>query len=164
MEVNSLLAFAEMTEKDFESVLRRSCVIPVLARFFDKKYLDKHFPNHEACGVFPRDPELTVKFRDLTYGAGFQLLALSHSENYSQQGMLDQITDYSRSNIDHGITESFMRDSCHLPKGANKMQNTRNMIAGVEVESDFKKAILMDDDENGDASLSPIAVYSQKIL
>ncbi|CAK0911900.1 unnamed protein product, partial [Prorocentrum cordatum] len=62
-EVNSTLAFSDFTEQEFESIMRRSCVIEIAARLFDKQYLGARFPDREECGIFARDPSFARKFQ-----------------------------------------------------------------------------------------------------
>ena len=71
LEVNSMLAFNDLTEQEFESIMRRSCVIKIAARLFDKQYLDAHFPDHEEYGIFARDPSFTRKFQTSQYAAAW---------------------------------------------------------------------------------------------
>ena len=62
LEVNSVLSFADLTEGEFESIMRRSCVVKVAARLFDRSYLENNVPNHGRYGIFARDPTLAKQF------------------------------------------------------------------------------------------------------
>ena len=53
-----MFRFDGVTEAGFNAILRRSLLIKIVARFFDAKYLQRCFPNHEEHGIFPRDPTL----------------------------------------------------------------------------------------------------------
>ena len=44
--------FNEVTAAEFESIMRRSAVIKIFARFFDRQYLLAHLPDHEQYGSF----------------------------------------------------------------------------------------------------------------
>ena len=42
LEVNAALEFYDITEQEYESILRRACLIKMHARFFDQAYLGEH--------------------------------------------------------------------------------------------------------------------------
>ena len=52
------MRFGGVTEVNFQSILRRSFVWKPKAKFLDAKYLDAHYPNHAADGVFAKKPLL----------------------------------------------------------------------------------------------------------
>ena len=56
IEVNRLMRFGGVTDVNFQSILRRSFVWKPRAKFLDAKYLDAHYPNHAADGVFAEKP------------------------------------------------------------------------------------------------------------
>ena len=58
LELNSLLRFTNVQERSFGSILRRSLVWQVFARFYDADYVRKHVPRGSEVGIFPRDPTL----------------------------------------------------------------------------------------------------------
>ena len=59
LEVNSLFDLEEVTEKDFESIFRRSSVIKIFSRLFDKVYLAANdLLNAEQYGIFARRCDL----------------------------------------------------------------------------------------------------------
>ena len=45
-----------MVDVNFQSILCRSFVWKPKAKFLDAKYLDAHYPNHAADGVFAEKP------------------------------------------------------------------------------------------------------------
>ena len=67
LEVNSALKFYDITEQEYESILRRACLIEIYGRFFDKAHLDLHLSNHESYGIFGRKPHLEEAFCTLPY-------------------------------------------------------------------------------------------------
>ena len=48
LECNKIFKFTDITERDFESIVRRVAIVPIKARFFDRLYLQTHFPQHKA--------------------------------------------------------------------------------------------------------------------
>ena len=56
VECNKLFRFYEVTERDFESIVRRVAIVVIKARFFDRLYLETHFPRHQEYGVFCLSP------------------------------------------------------------------------------------------------------------
>ena len=63
-EMNNPIAFGGVTEATFPSILRRSLVIELKARFENAVSLQKEFPagDHAAHGVFLKDPTLKHVF------------------------------------------------------------------------------------------------------
>ena len=120
IEVNSLLSFAEMTERDFESIFRRAAVVPIYARFFDATYLEANLKNHEKFGIFKRKPDLAQKFTTLPYAAGFNRICWVYEEKTSENGARTAINQYTRMAKYNGVTERFMSRSCRLPKPKEK--------------------------------------------
>lgn len=76
--VHHLLFFDDLTEGEFESIMRRFCVIKVFARFFDKQYLSKHLPVHEELGIFARRYELYNAFFNFLLRCNISLVGVPH--------------------------------------------------------------------------------------
>ena len=53
-----LVRFTGVSEKEFNSIFRRSLVIKFKARFVDPQWLRENLPNAEQYGVFPRREDL----------------------------------------------------------------------------------------------------------
>ena len=158
MEVNSFLSFTDLTEAEFESIMRRSCVVKIAARMFDKQYLDRHLPNHEDFGIFARDPTFSKKFTTTQYAAAWNRTQHVFESQRGQAACRDLIVEYTRGGKDQGMTERFMRRSCHLEPTGNQ-QDTGDVakIAGVAVEVDAAK-FLLKGPETVDESLRAFAV------
>jgi len=58
LELNKLLTFAGVSERNFQSILRRSLVWKAKGRFVDAQFLEKHYPDSELDGIFPCDETL----------------------------------------------------------------------------------------------------------
>ena len=143
MEVNSVLPFGSLTEGEFESIMRRSCVIKIFARFFDKQYLERHLQNHEELGIFSRNPELPAKFQSLPYAAAWNRTQHVFEEKMGVDQCRDIIAEFTRNGGDHGVTEHFMRDSCRLPRrGTAEQANAQGTLAGVTVDTNVAEAFM----------------------
>ncbi|CAK0856925.1 unnamed protein product, partial [Prorocentrum cordatum] len=134
LEVNSMLAFSDLTEQEFESIMRRSCVIKIAARLFDKQYLGAHFPEHEEYGTFARDPSFTRKFQTSQCAAAWNRTQHVFEASNGEQQCQDFIVQYSRGGEDLGVTERYMRRACSL--GAPSVSDNQSLLAGVVVEVD----------------------------
>ena len=63
-----------VAEAGFNAILRRSLLIKIVARFFDARYLERCFPNHEDYGISPRDATLkSALTSDVGVAAGSQV-------------------------------------------------------------------------------------------
>ena len=67
MELNKLIQFSDISEANFESVLRRIALIKIQAQFFEERYLKQQRKDHEKFGVFKRDSDMK-KFLTSTVG------------------------------------------------------------------------------------------------
>jgi hypothetical protein len=114
IEVNRLMRFGGVTELNFQSILRRSFVWKPKARFLDAKYLDNHYPNHAADGVFAKKPMLK-KF----LGSGVACAAglrMQHGfeHKHSAEDCRNRIESYAALGGDGCLTEDSMRLACGL--------------------------------------------------
>ena len=82
MGVNSIFSFCDIQVVELEAILRGSCVIKFASWFFDALYLKKHFPDHEAHGIFARRPRLTNAFRTMPYAAAWNRMQHVFEEEY----------------------------------------------------------------------------------
>ena len=117
LEVHSLIDFETVTEKELQSIMRKSCVIKAFARFFDTAYLDHHGMEDAArYGRFPRKVDLTEKFQTGVYHCAFNRLQQGWEAENNVDDCYKEITNFTRNGGDDGITERFIRHSCNLPK------------------------------------------------
>ena len=115
MELNKLIQFDDVTEQNFESIIRRIVLIKILARFFDKKYLERYNGNHEQFGIFARDPDLKdFMTSGPAQAAGHKIQWAFESQN-NEQECRDLVTTYARCGGDRGTTNKYMRLACKLP-------------------------------------------------
>ena len=136
MEVNSIIEFADVTEGEFESIIRRACIFKIYSRFFDKDYLSAHFPNHERYGVFARKPHLQQAFRSLPYAAAWNTSQHAFEELHGRDECEKMIVEFSRNGGDLGVTERFLRTGCRLearPDNSN-FSFTEGIVAGVNID------------------------------
>ena len=114
LEVNSALEFYDTTEAEYESILRRGCLIEIFARFFDQSYLDEHLPDHMSYGVFGRKPHLETAFCTLPYAAAWSRTQHAFEEKHTHQQCFDIIVDFCRNSGDRGCTDAVFREWCRL--------------------------------------------------
>jgi hypothetical protein len=112
LEMNHLMTFRNVTEADFESILRRSLIVRIAARFFDRAYLEKRMKNSEDFGIFARDPTMKEFMTSRPACAAGIRLQQMFEEETSAQGCRDLIVNYTRSGGDRGMTETHMRSAC----------------------------------------------------
>ena len=135
--------FSEVTNAEFESIMRRSCVIKIFARFFDQVYLESHLPEHEQFGIFARRPDLPELFQQPRFAAAFNRVQHAFEEKNGEISCRNIIVNFCRNGGDHGVTEAFMRDSCHLTRKPllDKEDAAIVRVAGVEVDVERSAAI-----------------------
>ena len=135
VETNSVLDFLGVSEGEFESIMRRSLVITVHARMFDRQYLEKAFPDHDRHGIFARDPSLEQKFKMRSYAEAWNRTQHQFEEQTSLCECFDIIVHYSRGGGDRGATEAFMRDCCRLKRREDTQLDNfaQGILGGVQV-------------------------------
>jgi hypothetical protein len=114
VEVNRLMKFGGVTELNFQSILRRSFVWKPQARFLDSKFLELHYPNHAADGVFAKKPLLkSFLSTGPACAAGLRLQHGFETMN-SPIDCRNRIESYAALGGDAGLTEDSMRIACGL--------------------------------------------------
>jgi hypothetical protein len=141
LEVNSVMEMEGVREEEFESMLRRSCVIKIYARLFDKDYLDKHLPDHESVGIFARKPHLSSAFQTPPYAAAFNRIQHSFEEQFSKDDCYSMITNFTRNGGDGGATEAYMRAATGLPTPKSRTAQLGKNSALASIDTDAQKTI-----------------------
>ena len=144
MEVNSALEFYDIQEADYESIMRRSCVIEIYARFFDQAYLSAHLPNHEEYGIFARKPHLESAFTTLPYAGAWNVTQHAFEEQHGHQQCVDIIVSFCRGGGDGNRTDSFMRECCNLAKRDQDFLKERlyHIYIYIYIKKKFKMKII----------------------
>ena len=140
LEVNSALEFYDISELEYESILRRACLIEIYARFFDQAYLDKHLPNHEDFGIFGRKPHLEHAFATLPYAGAWNRTQHAFEEKHGQQQCMDIIVNFCRNDGDRGRTDAFIRECCHLEKRDKEFHPfsfDKGVVCGAQLNCDL---------------------------
>ena len=115
IELNKLFTFDEITETNFESILRRCAIVRIQAKFFEAQDLKKHSPDHETYGVFAREADVK-DFLTSSQGAAAGLrIQQIFGEDNSRQDVEDTIHNYTSCGGDLGVTEKYVRLACNLP-------------------------------------------------
>ena len=114
LETNRPLMFHGVNDTNFPSILRRSLVWNPKGRFIDASILSSKYPNHEADGVFPKDPDLKPFLASgpciaagLRFQHGFEM-------RHDRIRCRSLIEEYAALGGDHGLTEETMRKACGL--------------------------------------------------
>ena len=124
IEVNRLMRFGGVTEVNFQSILRRSFVWKPKAKFLDAKYLDAHYHNHAADGVFAKKPLLNKNLNSGPASAAGIRLQHGFETLHSPIECRNCIEAYAALGGDDGLTEDSMRMACGL-----KARDRRNDVA-----------------------------------
>ncbi len=114
VEVNKLIRFSGISERNFQAILRRALVWKPRGLFVDASFLQEHYADHASDGVFPADP--TLKPFLVSGPAVAASLRIQHAFELAHtrlkaRGIIEQ---YAALGGDAGITEQVMRESCGL--------------------------------------------------
>lgn len=142
IEVNSLLAFNDLTEDEFESIMRRSAVIKIAARLSDRQYLEANFPSHAEYGIFARDPAFTIEFQTMQYAAAWNRTLHFFERQHGEQQCRGIIVAYTRGGKEGGLTERYMRCACSLEARNTTAAPVGPILAGVAVETDPRRFLI----------------------
>lgn len=104
LELNSVPKFANVTESAFNSLLRRGLVIYYKAQFKDPSWLKRNMPDHDARGVFARDPSRRQFLRSAPSVAATLTILRGFWYSYSATDAMDIIEEYADGGGDAGIT------------------------------------------------------------
>ena len=142
IEMNRLMRFRGVTEKNFPSILRRSLVWKPKARFADPEFLARHYPDHERDGIFKKDPTLKHKLQSGPYIAAGLRLQHGFESKTSKQQCIDNLEKYAALGGDGGLTEDSMRLACGL-KARERQQNQTLMDVGIAaIQEDSQEALV----------------------
>jgi hypothetical protein len=115
LECNKVLQFHGITEKIFQSIVRRFGVMVVKCRLMDKDWLEKYLPDHEKYGIFVREPDLQTWVESGPGRAAGLLLQLDFEKRCGGESGCRKITrSYTQLGGDHGVTRQVMREACGL--------------------------------------------------
>ena len=109
LECNKLIDFQDITEDNFESILRRFAVVQIQARFFEKAQLAGVELDPDTRGVFCRDPELDSFYTSGPACAGGLKIQAAFEEINSKKACLDIVQHYTRGGGDKGVSMKYMR-------------------------------------------------------
>ena len=116
LEANRHLYFTGVTESNFNSILRRSFVYRINARFVEGSHLtDAMYRDHRLDGIYPSDPTLhRFVVSPPAVGAAIRMQH-AFEALHSQADCLRLIDAYCNQGGDLGLTEQTMRIACGLP-------------------------------------------------
>ncbi len=140
IELNRLMRFGGVTDINFQSILRRSFVWKPRAKFLDKEYLDQHYPNAAADGVFPKKPLLKTFLSSGPASAAGLRLQHGFEAIHSPEECRHSIEAYAALGGDDGLTEDSMRISCGL-KARDRRQDVAPGGAALVEESQPSEAV-----------------------
>ena len=122
LECNKLIDFQDITEDNFESILRRFAVVAIQARFFEKAQLAGVELDPDTRGVFCRDPEMDNFYTSGPACAGGLKIQAAFEELHGKKECLDIVQHYTRGGGDKGVSVKYMRECCGLkPKDEESM-------------------------------------------
>ena len=102
LECNKLIEFQDITEDNFESIIRRFAVAQIQARFFEKAQLSGVDLDPDTRGVFCRDPELDSFYTSGLACAGGLKIQAAFEEINGKQDCLDIVQHYTRGGATKG--------------------------------------------------------------
>ena len=147
IECNKLFRFMDIEETNFESILRRCAVIKILAKFFDKAFVDLNFKNFtpETYGLFTRDPNAQEFLTsNQAVHAGHQIqMAFEHT--YDEAACQKIIDEYTRCGKDRGETLKQIRYACNLPEITTGQKNIGHLLESAKQQEKDKSTLLEDD-------------------
>eukprot|EP00435_Cladocopium_sp_Y103_P038419 s1353_g10.t1 len=149
LEANKLLKFAGVSNKEFNTILRRAFVWKCKARFEDPDALAKTYQDIDKDGIFPKDPDLGEFL--ISGPAIAAALQLQHAfeMKHDKEDCRNLIEQYVVWGGDQGLTEKCMREACSLPpREARAAQTAANHVidlvaepeAGAEANQEWKAA------------------------
>ena len=108
------LRFQDITEDNFESILRRFAVVQIMSRMFEKSQLDGVDYDPDTRGIFTRDPEVdTFYVSGPALAAGLKIQS-GFEDTYDKDACFQLIEKYTRGGGDLGVGVRFMRECCGL--------------------------------------------------
>ena len=111
-ELNRLMRFAGVTEKNFDSIFRRSCVWLPQARFIEESIIKNKFTDANAAGYFRKDDSLKKFLSSGPCVAAALRLQHGFEVQHSRETCKDLIEAYAT----QPLTEDAMREACGLPR------------------------------------------------
>lgn len=114
IEMNKLMSFRGVNQKNFPSILRRSLVWKPKGRFVDPDFLEQKYPGHEKDGVFPKDPTLKRRLASGPYIAAALRAQYGFESRTTRRQCAEAIENYAALGGDGGLTEDMMRKACGL--------------------------------------------------
>ena len=139
LEANRMLQFADVSERNLNSLLRRCFIWIIKSRFEDAQSIAAAYDDIEKDGVFAKDPEL-AEFLSSPFAvvAGLQLQHAFEEAN-SKQKCLDMIEEYVSWGGDGGLTEQILREACGLKQ--RDVRSTLTRAAGaIVIDEDPEQA------------------------
>ena len=137
--MNETLRFQGAKEESFQSIMRRSLVIIMKARFFPKEVLDKMgFTEGDANdnGYFVSDPDLKDFLASPAAAAAMLRIITGFASRHTLKDLRKVLYNYAEGGGDGGLTRATMRKSCSLPaesKKARRDDMTQNQAVDPNV-------------------------------
>ena len=125
LEVNRMMAFLGVTNKNFNSMFRRSFVWKAKARFVHAKFL-RHYPDHEKDGIFEADPSLSKFLATSQASIAGLKLQWAFEMDHNKQDCYQLVEDYCNGGDGH-LTEDIMREACGLPVRVRQIQEEEGL-------------------------------------
>jgi len=133
LEMNSLLAFDDITEASLESIRRRFAVVKIRSLFYEQGTLDKQGADYAAHGMFERDPDLEDFLVSGPAAAAGLRIQHAYESTHSFEECRRYITWYARRGGDRGVGEEYIREACGLPPKARPIRRGRASAEAPQV-------------------------------
>ena len=116
-EMNKTLTFHGVSETTFPSILRRSLVVEMKAKFDTEENIKRQFPDgtHERHGVFIKDPTLKSMLKSGAAACALLRILWGLMQRYDADACIKLMDDYVDNQGDGGLTVYRLRMACQLP-------------------------------------------------
>ena len=104
-----MIEFSDITEANFESILRRVALIKIQARFVDRAMLEAMPEDAAKYGIFPRDPDAKDFLTSGPAVAAGHRMQISFEMDHNEAACRDIVANYTRAGGDKGETVKYMR-------------------------------------------------------
>ena len=134
LEVNGIMQFLGVRNRNFNSMFRRSFVWKAKARFVHKKFLSNYL-DHEKDGIFEADPSLSKFLTTSQASAAGLRIQRAFERDHSKDDCYQLIENYCNGG-DGFLTEDTMRNACSSPLRQRQIQETEGLANVLEADQE----------------------------
>ena len=159
-EVNSMIRFTGVSEKNFYSVFRRGLVWEPKARFIEGAIIDVHYPDAHQDGYFRKDDGLKSFLKSEPCIAAALRLQHAFEISESAETCRSMIETYAA----QPLTEDRMREACGLKPRKRSEEPHPNLHVPVDPESQDERDVFLDKLKNVLLSVQEYCLDNKKFV